>query len=1026
MKTINFFFLFLVVTFNHLAQSPLQKLNGKQLFGSLKARHLGPAHVSGRLTDIELHPTNNKIVYVGTAGGGVWKSLNRGVNFEPIFDKHNSSIGSIAIDPNQPDEVIWVGTGETWTRNSVSVGDGLYKSTDGGNNWKKVGFNDSERISSIVIHPDNSDVVYVAVLGHLWNDDDKRGVYKTTDGGKTWTKILSGKKDTGVSDLVMDPKNPNILYAALWQFRRTPWSFNSGGYNSQLLKSEDGGKTWYKIHNGFPKGKLGRIAFAVAPTDSNRLYAVIESEDSAKKGLYVSDNGGKKWKLINQDFNIVVRPFYFARLVVSPYDKDIVVKAGFFAKISYDGGKTFRDFGNMHADIHDIAFDIDNPDLMYFATDGGFYISLDKGVSTIKNKDLNVGQFYHVSVDNETPYNVYGGMQDNGSWKAPHTASGGVSEKHWSSIGGGDGFRVFKHPTKNIIYSESQAGIWLGRYDMDKQTITDITPFSEKENEKLRFNWNTALSLSPNNTDRIYVGSQYLHKSDDTGKNWTIISPDLTTNDKSKQQQEKSGGLTIDNSGAENYNCIFTIAESPLDENIIWVGTDDGNVQLTIDGGKTWQNLTENIPELPPNSWVYHIEASVFDKGTAYAVFDRHTLGDFKPYVYKTTDFGKTWKSIATDSIKSFARNLQEDFVKKDLLYLGTEDGLYITLNGGKHWMKFESNMPTVPVHYITLQKNTNDLVLATHGRGIIIIDDISLLRQINDSILEKNVHFFDAKDYIMFERQNFGQGYGIDSYVAPEKEEGAAIAYYLKKRHTFGKMNLEILDEEGNVVVSLIPGKNKGINIVRWNFHTKPPKTAKGKTFSFSSFMSPRVPAGVYTVRMTKGKEVYETKIKTIYVTLPGIPLENRKKQEQIVRKLYNMIEDLAYLVYQVDESITYSKMIGQKQQKAKRYSDKILSKLTALKKTLVQTTGDNYTQTPEPELREKIDELYSKVVQNYDLPSNSQMKNLEILEKQLKEAQQSFEHIRQKHLLKLEKKARKPQIKPLEFLTFDEFKEK
>ena len=1025
MKKIILIFL-LSTVFGGSAQSILPKMTGKQLFGSLRARHLGPAVVSGRLTDIAVHPQKNNVIYVGTAGGGVWKSQNGGVDFEPVFDKHNSSIGCIAIDPQKPDQVIWAGTGETWTRNSVSVGDGLCKTTDGGNNWKKIGFEDSERISSIVIHPKDSKTVYVAVLGHLWGDYDKRGVFKTTDGGKTWKKILSGKKDTGVSDLIMDPNNPDVLYAALWQFRRTPWSFNSGGYESKLLKSTDAGKTWHKIHNGFPEGKLGRIAIAVAPTDSKRLYAVIESEYAKKNGLYVSDNAGQSWELKNQDFNISVRPFYFARLAVDPKDKNTVAKAGFFAKISNDGGKTFKQFGDMHADIHDIVFDKDNSNRMYFATDGGFYLSLDKGVSNIKNRNLNVGQYYYVSVDNETPYNIYGGLQNNGSWWVPNTAPGGVKEKDWNAVGGGDGFRVFRHPTKKIIYSESQAGEWIGRYDMDKQTITDITPFAEKKGEKLRFNWNTAMALSPNQPDRIYIGSQYLHRSDDTGKNWTIISPDLTTNDKSKQNQAQSGGLTVDNSGAENNNCIFTIAESPLDENIIWVGTDDGNVQLTTDAGKTWQNLTAHIPDLPPNSWVYHIEASNFDKGTAYAVFDRHTLDDTGVYVYKTSDFGNTWQNIATDEIKGFARSLQEDFVKKDLLYLGTEDGLYITLDGGKHWMKFENNMPTVPVHHVTLQKQNNDLVLATHGRGVVVIDDISPLREINEDMLHKKVHFFKTKDFVMYERDNFGGGYGTNSFVAPGKPGGAAITYYLKKRHTFGKMNLQILDDKGNEVVKLSPLKNKGINIVRWYFRSKPPKTASGKTFSFSSFLAPRVPAGTYTVRMTKGKDVYETKIKTVYDTLPGIPLENRKIQEKTVRKLYDMIEDLAYLVYQVDESIKYAENLGDKHSKLRKQAQKTLDKLKVLKKTLVQTTGDNYTQTPEPELREKLTKLYSKIVDKYDVPSNSQMKNLKVLQKELRKAHENFAQIQKKYLQKLNKKAQKYGEKPLQYQTFEDFVKK
>ncbi len=1016
----------LILGLSLMTSAQNKPLTGKQLFGSLRARHLGPTVTSGRVTDIEPHPTNNNILYVGTAGGGVWKTMNAGVNFKPIFDKHNSSIGTIALDPKDPDHIIWVGTGETWTRNSTSTGDGLYRSTDGGNNWKKMGFENSERISSIQIDPKNTNIVYVAVLGHLWGDDNERGVYKTTDNGKTWKKILAGKADTGISDLIMDPNNHNVLYAAFWQFRRTPWSFNSGGENSALYKTTDAGKTWKKVNFGVTSKQLGRIAITVAPSDSNRLYAVIEAKKDAEKGLYVSDNAGKTWKKVNGDFAITVRPFYFARLVVDPKNKDIVAKAAFFASISTDGGKTFKNFGDMHADIHDIVFDKDNSDRMYFATDGGFYFSLDKGVSNIKNKDLNVGQYYFISVDNETPYNIYGGLQDNGSWWVPSTASGGVKEKDWNAVGGGDGFRVYRHPTKKIIYSEYQAGEWIGRYDMEKQTIRNITPFSEKEGEKLRFNWNPALTLSPNKPDRVYVGSQYLHKSDDMGNNWTIISPDLTTNDKSKQNQDKSGGITVDNSGAENNNDIFTIAESPLDENVIWVGTDDGYVQITTDGGKNWTNVTKNIPGLPANSWVYHIEAGNFDKKTAYAVFDRHTLNDKKTYVYKTTDWGRTWQSIVTDEIKGFARNIQEDYVKKGLLFLGTEDGLYITINGGKNWMKFENNMPTVPVHFIALQKKTNDLVLGTHGRGAIVIDDISPLREVTDDVLKKDVYFFKTKPFTMYERENFGGGYGTNNYVAPGRSGGAKIIYYLKKRHTFGKMSMSVLDDKGNEVVKLTPTKQKGVNIVRWYYRSKIPKSATGKTLSMGSFAAPRVPAGTYTIRMKKGKKVYETKIQTKYDTLPGISLKNRKIQEKTIAEIYDMIEDLAYLVYQNDEMIKYAKELKKLNGKLKKPANQLIAQLNTLKKSLVQTTGDNYTQTPKPELREKISKLYSNILGEYDLPSNSQMKNLKILKNDLKSAHQKFEKIKKKYFKKLVAKATKYKLKSFDIKSFKDFTKK
>ncbi|MCB0374412.1 MAG: hypothetical protein KDD04_00680, partial [Sinomicrobium sp.] len=792
-------------------------LKGKELFGSITARRIGPALMSGRITDLEAHPGNSRVLYAGTAGGGVWKSNDGGATFASVFDDYCQSIGVVAIDPNDPDNVIWVGTGETWTRNSTSVGDGLYRSADGGANWTKMGFDKSERISSIAINPANSNELYVGVLGALWGDSEERGVYKSVDGGKNWSRILYVDAKTGCSDVVMDPADPNTLYAAFWEFRRTAWSFNSGGNNSALYKSTDGGRTWSKIHSGFPKGKLGRIAVAVAPSDPKIVYAVLETEQDKDKGLYRSEDGGNSWKHLNNDFEIVVRPFYFSRIVVDPKNPDIVIKGGLSGSISRDGGKTFRNLGNMHSDIHDILFDINNSDRIYCGTDGGVYRSWNGGTTMEIVSNIPVSQFYHVSLDNEEPYNVYGGLQDNGSWWGPSASPGGIEARDWNPAGGGDGFRVLRHPTKKIIYSEMQGAENVWRYDIERNQTKTIQPLPAKGDPKLRFNWNAPMAVSEHNPDRFYMGSQFLHVSDDMGDTWRKLSPDLTTNDPRKLNQEDSGGLSRDNSGAENHCTIFTIAESPLDEKVIWVGTDDGNVQLTTDGGRNWTNTAPNITGLPKNTWCYHIEASVHNKGTAYAVFDGHTRSDWNTYVYKTTDFGKTWTSIASDDIYGFARNIQEDYVNEDLLFLGTEFGLYITVDGGKNWSKFTNNMPAVAVHYIDLHKKTNDLVMGTHGRGVIIIDDISPLREISQNMLQKDVHFFNAKPTVMKEESGFGGASTELQFVGPNPSDAARIIYYLKKRHTFGKMTMEILNDKGEKVATLSPGKSKGINIVNW-----------------------------------------------------------------------------------------------------------------------------------------------------------------------------------------------------------------
>ena len=964
-------------------------INGKELFGDMSARHIGPAIMSGRINDLEVHPTNSRILYVGSAGGGVWKSNDAGATFTPIFDEHVQSIGAVELDPNDPDNTIYVGTGETWTRNSVSIGDGLYKSEDGGTSWKKIGLEKSERIASVLVNPKNSKEIYAGVLGALWGDSEERGVFKSIDGGETWKKILFVDPKTGCADLAIDPNDPLTLYASMWEFRRTAWSFTSGGGNSALYKSTDGGDSWNKIHTGFPEGDLGRLGIAVAPSNPRVLYTVIEAEKDERKGLYRSDDAGKSWKQLNNDFGITVRPFYFSRIVVDPRDENTVVKGGLRGSISRDGGKTFKDLGPMHSDIHDIAFSIKDSDVLYVGTDGGLYRSWDGGSSLEIVEDLPLSQFYHVSVDDAEPYNVYGGLQDNGSWYGPSSSPGGVEARDWNPVGSGDGFRVLKHPGRNIIYAEMQGAESVWRYDADNRLSKTVQPQPSKGIAKLRFNWNAPMAVSIKQPDRFYMGSQFLHKSEDMGDTWEIISPDLTTNDPTKQNQAASGGLSVDNSGAENHTTIFTIAESPLDEKLIWVGTDDGNVQLTRDGGKNWTNTTANIPGLPANTWCYHIEASSIDKSTAYAVFDGHTQNDMNPYAYKTTDYGATWTSIITGDVKGFARSIQEDLSNPDLLFLGTEFGLYITLDGGKSWSRFTNNMPPVAVHHITLQKATNDLVMATHGRGIIILDDISPLRAINDEVLGKPVHFFETKPTVINEKSDFGGTSENTQFVGANKTRDVQIKYYLKSRHTFGKMTLEIQDMEGNKIADLGPGKSRGINIVNWGYTRKQPKVAKGKTFSFGGFTAPQVPAGNYKVLMTKGKDTYEHTFELVYDPDSPLTAEDRVIKNSTTMNLYNMTQELAYLVYELDAVIESAD--DQKNSKA-------LAKLNALRETLVVTTGDNYVGAAEPQLREKMADLYSKVANSYDKPSQSDMDNIQVITERFTKAKADFEQLKKR----------------------------
>lgn len=1002
-------------------------LKGEEIFGSINARHIGPAIMSGRVTDLEVHPTDPKIIYVGSAGGGVWRSTDAGVTYKPLFDKHIQSIGVVKLDPKQPDQVIWVGTGETWTRNSVSVGDGIYKSTDGGTNWKNMGLKSSERISSIVIHPENTNEVYVGVLGKLWGDSEDRGVYKTTDGGETWEKIFSVNETTGCSELIMHPSKPNIMYAAFWEFRRTAYSFNSGGENSALYKTEDGGKTWNKIHSGLPQGKLGRFAIALAPSNPDILYTVVEAEKD--QGLYRSENAGASWTYLNKDFEVVVRPFYFSRLVVDPKNPDIVLKAGLSGYLSKDGGKTFRPInGGVHSDFHDYAFGIKDSNLIYVGTDGGVYRSYDGGNVWEMVRGLPLSQFYHVAVDNQKPYKVYGGLQDNGSWFGPSAKPGGIENRDWIRVGQGDGFRVYPHPTEpHIVYSEMQGAENIWRVDTKRNQIKVIKPAKDPQDPKLRFNWNAPLSTSLHAPDRLYVGSQFVHVSEDRGETWRKISPDLTTNDPAKQNQEESGGISVDNSGAENHCTIFTINESPIDKNILWVGTDDGNVQVSMDFGKNWTNVTPNLDGIPKNTWAYFIEPSPHDAMTAFAVFDGHAQDDRKPYIQKTVDGGKTWKAINTEGVADFVRCIRQDLVNPNLLFLGTEQGLYVSVDGGQNWSAFTNEMPPVAVHYMVIHPRDNALVMATHGRGIIILDDLTPLRSITAELLQKELTFLPIKPVTIRETSGFGGYAEVGEFVGGNPSSIVQIPYFMNKRHTFGKMEMKIYNSEGVEVADISPGKGKGINIVKWAYRLKPPKLAKAKTLAYGAFTGPVVAPGTYKVRITKGKNSYESSFEILSDPESMYTKEEKAIQRETTNSLYAMCEELAFLVEKVDQATSQIEAIKPQIQNARLLKklnlDQYTKDLEAFKKGLVVTSGDNYVAAAEPELREKISALYGDVADFMGKPSNAQLENYSNLKKELEDAQEKWEGTFAVRLKEVNAALEKAKLNPISLPDWETF---
>jgi len=897
------------------------------------------------------------------------------------------SVGTIAIDQNHPDTV-WVGTGEVWTRNSVSIGTGIYKTTDGGAKWEHMGLPGSERISRILIDPVNPDIVFAAVLGALWGDSDERGVYKTIDGGKSWNNILFVNPSSGCADMAMDPVDHSVIYASMWDFRRQAHTFRSGGPGSGLYRSTDGGTTWNKIHNGLPSGTLGRIAVAVSPVKPHYLYALAESEKSA---LYRSSDRGTSWEKMSDQYMMSDRPFYYSLIVPDPAEPERIYKPGTMLWVSTNGGKVFQSpavtGGNYHSDTHALWVDPANNRFIYMGTDGGVYISEDKGNTWRFVESLPVSQFYHVSADNASPYNVYGGLQDNGSWMGPSRKPGGITNSDWKNIGYGDGFYTYADQTEpDVVYSQYQGGR-ISRTNYRTGESKYIKPFPEEGVDDLRFNWNTP-AVFGKKTGWLYVGAQYLYRSKDKGDSFEKISPDLTTNDPERQQQEKSGGLTIDNSTAENNTTIFTVSESPLDENIIWAGTDDGNIQLTTDAGKTWTLLNDAVPGLPAYAFISHIDADNFDKNAAWVTVDAHRNGDMTPYVYYTADLGKTWAPLATGDIKGFCHVIKQDPVNGDLVFLGTEMGLYVSIDHGKTWVRLKNKIPQTGIYDLAFQTRENDLVLATHGRGIIIIDDLTPLRSLTRDVLEQDFAFLPVRPYYFPSGMGLQDFPGDDKFTGTNASSAATVAYYLKKRHVFGEMYFEIYDADGTFLKKLPAGNRRGINIVRIATSMDPPKVPKSPNILGEAAFGPDYPAGKYSVRLVKGNETYTTDL--ILNDSPDWkhPEADRKLQRETLMRAYDLLEELAA----VDQKILETRdALKNRESTARGSALKKIKSLIAvcdeMHEKISATQSGEGGITGQVRLRENIGEIYGAVAGYPGKPADLQIKALDNYARQVKD---------------------------------------
>ena len=776
------------------------------LLESMKPRNIGPGGMSGRVTTIDVVTKDPDIIYAGTASGGLWKSISGGIAWEPIFDSVRVlSIGAVAIDQRNPD-VVWAGTGEGNPRNSVTGGFGLYKSLDAGKTWKLVGLENTRNIHRIIVDKFDSDIVYVGAIGSSWGEHEERGVYKTMDGGKTWQKILYVNERTGVADLVVDPTNPNKLIAAMWEHQRQPWTFTSGGEGSGIYITLDGGENWQRLgeDEGLPKDEMGRVGLAIAPSEPNRIYALVESK---KNGLYRSDDGGTSWKMINDQLEgsngIGNRPFYYSDLFVDPVNENRLYSVFTYIHSSEDGGKSFslwaKSYGSadgIHPDHHAFWIHPEDPNYIIEGNDGGLNISRDRGKSWRFAENIPVAQFYHINTDNEVPYNVYGGMQDNGSWAGPAYVfkSGGIRNSYWQEVMFGDGFDAIPDPDDSRYgYAMSQQGN-VGRYDRETGHVESIKPTHPDPDVTLRFNWNSAIALDPFDSKTLYFGSQFVHKSLDKGNTWDIISGDLTTNDPEKQKQYESGGLTMDATGAENHTTILAIEPSPLEQGVLWVGTDDGLLHITRDGGSTWTKISDNINGLPQGAWIPQIRASRHRKGEAYVIVNNYRNFDFKPYLFRTRDYGATWESlVGEDNIFGYTLALAQDPIEPNLLFLGTEHGLYVSIDEGANWTKWTNGYPSVSTMDLDIHEREHDLIMGTFGRAAWVLDDIRPLRELaknGSGVLKQTIKAYPAPDsYLAAYQQASGTRFaGNAIYLGENREYGAMLSYSVYKEDESNK----------------------------------------------------------------------------------------------------------------------------------------------------------------------------------------------------------------------------------------------
>ncbi len=1027
----------------------------KDILGALRYRHIGPT--GNRLTSVVGIPGQPNIYYAGAASGGIWKTIDGGVHWDPIFDDQPvSSIGALAIAPSDP-SIVWAGTGEPWIRSHFSVGEGVYKSTDAGKTWKLMGLEKTGRISRVVIDPKNPDIVLVGALGHAYGPQQERGVFRTTDGGKTWERVLFTDEKSGCAHLEMDPNDSKIVYAGMWPLEIHTWGRDSGGPGSGLFKSTDGGVTWKRLTgNGLPTRMTGKIVFAIAPSNSKRIYALIETGDGVplngqetdRGKLWRSDDGGEKWKLVSFDRNLGGRTHYYFRVAVAPDNENetYYLTAGFAR--STDGGETARPMlagGSPGGDNHDIWIDPTNPNRMAIANDGGVSISTTRGQTWFRIQ-LPIAQMYHVTVDNRIPYYVYGNEQDDPSYRGPSRTIGGgsIPRSAWQSVGGGESGWATPDPVDpNIVWSSASGSGSVGgiveRFDLRNGQMRRVEVWPDQTNGspaadlKYRFVWTFPLTISPHDHKKLYVGSQFVHQTTDDGQSWQVISPDLTTNDKSKQGF--SGGLTGDNIGVEYFSVIFAIAESPLTKGLIWAGTNDGLVQVTRDGGKNWTNVTKNIPNLPPFGTVSNIEPSRYEPGTAYITVDFHQVNNRDPFIYRTKDFGKTWKAITNGiphSMLSYAHCIREDPVRRGLLYVGTENGLYVSFDDGEKWEPLQGNLPHAPVYWMVIQEHFNDLVVGTYGRGFWILDDLTPIQQMKQEVRDANASLFPPRPTYRFRPSVTPVTMSDDPSAGQNPQYGAAITYYLKSAPA-GDVKIRIEDARGQRIRILNGTKNVGLNRVTWNLEgesttevrmqTSPafaPEVKVGpdgtRNAPGAGRLSILMPPGTYTVKLIAGGETLSQPLVIRKDPNSGGTEAEIAAQTAMMLDLQKDLESGAQMVNQIESIRSQVEKVDSAA--VKTAAEAFNKKLIEIEENLIQLRltgqGQDTVRWP-PKLLTKINYLAGGLASGDFGPTRQQREVQALLKQQLTAVRQRLDAVLSQDLPVINKLLADNNIKPI-----------